>query len=147
MVCVTRRLPLQRLLDLLTPGEEVTVISCNTCTHYCGTGGRLAMDHLTFHLEIHGISVVGKELVTRVCLQEQLRHCSVQGTIVLMACNSGLASVREAWPDKKIVVTNDTLGLGSYHPEAGRATLLFPFPGHECLKGQSFPADDLEVGP
>jgi hypothetical protein len=102
------------------------------------------MDHLAFHLEEHGITVIAKELVTKVCIQEQLGHCTPSKNIVLMACSSGLISVREFWPEARIFPTNITLGLGSYDQESGAATLLLPFPGHEGSKGRKFP-ENLEV--
>ena len=59
-----------------------------------------------------------------------------------MTCSFGLISAKEAWPDAVIVPTNITLGIGSYDPETGSATLLFLFPGHETSRGSHFPADD-----
>jgi hypothetical protein len=145
MVSITKRRSLHQTLEGLVPGEAVTLLSCNSCAHYCGTGGRLAMDHLAFHLEEQGISVIAKELVTKVCIQEQLRHCTVSDNIVLMACSSGLVSVREIWPEARIFPTNITLGLGSYDLESGAATLLLPFAGHESSVGKKFP-ENVEVG-
>lgn len=130
-------------LEGLSPGKGVIIISCNSCAHYCGTGGRLAMDHLAFHLEQRGIPVIAKELVTKVCIQEQLRRCSISDNIVLMACSSGLASAQEAWPDAIIFPTNITLGLGPYDLERGVASLLLPFPGFERYVGKEFP-ENLE---
>ncbi|MCG7840398.1 MAG: hypothetical protein MIO87_00650 [Methanomassiliicoccales archaeon] len=145
MVSITEGKPLEHTLEQLSTTREVTILSCNTCAHYCGTGGRLAMDHLAFHLNNNGVTVVGKELVTKVCIQEQLRGCNHTKTIVLMACSSGLISAKEAWPDAVIVPTNTTLGIGSYDPDTGSATLLFPFPGHETSRGARFPSLNTEA--
>jgi len=132
-------------LEQLSTAREVTILSCNTCTRYCGTGGRLAMDHLAFHLNNNGVTVVGKELVTKVCIQEQLRGRNPTKTIVLMACSSGLISAKETWPDAVIVPTNTTLGIGSYDPETSSATLLFPFAGYETSRGAQFPSLNTET--
>jgi hypothetical protein len=139
VVCITKRRPLQQTLEGMAPGEGVTIISCNSCAHYCGTGGRVAMDHLAFHLEEQGIPVIAKQLVTKVCIQEQLKRCSASDNIVLMACSSGLVSVQEAWPKARIFPTNITLGLGTYDVESGLATLLLPFSGHEGSVGKRYP--------
>jgi hypothetical protein len=144
MVSITQSIPLRHIVERLEKGREVTILSCNSCAHYCGTGGRLAMDHLAFHLERNGIPVVAREIVTKVCIQEQLRKCDVTDIIVLMACSSGLVSATEVWPEAEIIPTNITLGLGPYDPDRGSATLLFPFPGHEGSKGLLFPGERLE---
>jgi len=147
MVSITRRAPASRTIDRLETGDVVTIVACNSCAHYCGTGGRLAMDHLAFHLQEKGVTVARKEVVTKVCIQEQLRRCKCEGTIVLMACSSGLVSAREAWPEADIIHTNETLGLGSYDFERRSAILLLPFPGHEDLVGERFPNQTLEDWP
>ena len=144
MVSITRRRPDSSTIDRLVPGDVVTIVACSSCTHYCGTGGRLASDHLAFRLQERGITVAGRELVTKVCIQESLHRCKVQGTIVLMACSSGLVSARGVWPDAEIIPMNETLGLGSYDQECGKATLLLPFPGYEDLKGESYPKTSEE---
>lgn len=146
MVSITRREPDIRTIDLLSPGDVVTIVACNSCPHYCGTGGRLAADHLAFRLRERGVTVARRELVTKVCIQESLHRCKVQGTIVLMACDSGLVSARGVWPDAVIIPMNETLGLGCYDQESGKATLLLPFPGYEGMQGEMFPKT-VEEGP
>ena len=55
MVSIIEEKPLEHTLGQLSTAREVT-LSCNTCAHYCGTRGRLAMDHLAFHLNNNGVS-------------------------------------------------------------------------------------------
>jgi len=94
--------------------KTVGVIACNTCARICETGGKEAMEKLAARLRADGFEVVDEDVIPMTCNLDMAEKGDYQGDIlIILGCDSGLATFQALYPNKRIVSANKTVGLGS----------------------------------
>ena len=111
---VTCSYPYGVIISNLKKWKKIGVIACNTCARVCETGGKKAMTKLAERLRANGFNVVDEDVLPMACNIDLAKKGDYKADIiVIMACDSGLATFQSIYPNKRIVSANKTIGLGS----------------------------------
>jgi hypothetical protein len=98
----------------LQRGDNVGVVSCDSCARICETGGRIGMDEMADRLREDGFSVVDEDLLPMCCNLDAVSKAEYDGdTLVILACESGVYTLEKLYPDKKVIAALNTIGLGA----------------------------------
>ncbi|NLI74316.1 MAG: hypothetical protein GX369_06070 [Euryarchaeota archaeon] len=142
MVSVSRAIPYQEIVNNLNKEEGVAIISCNACANYCRTGGRRAMTNMSSDLEADGFNVVISKVIPKACILTNFDNVSLPDdvdTVLMMACVSGLRAANRVFSDKRIISSNETLGIGYYDSSKRGSVLVSPYSGYQDKVGKVFP--------
>lgn len=111
---ITSCKPYGVIRGLINPGEKIGVVSCNSCSRACETGGRDRMDELAERLKKDGYLVVDEDLIPMCCNLDLVKKPEYDGEVlIVLACDAGVYTLNKLFPDKKIIAGNDTMGLGA----------------------------------
>jgi hypothetical protein len=111
---VTNARPYAVLKGMLKKWKKIGVVACNSCARACETGGKKAMNELAERLRSDGFDVVDEDVVPMACNLDLVKKGDYKGDIiVIMACDSGLATFQALYRTKRIISANKTVGLGS----------------------------------
>ena len=111
---VTSCKPYGVIRGLLTEGDKIGVVACNSCARACETGGRKKMDEMAGRLRNDGFSVVDADLISMACNLDLVRKPEYAGDVlVVLACDAGVYTLNKLFPDKKAIAALDTMGLGA----------------------------------
>ena len=111
---VTIAIPYGVIKGQLKKWKKIGVIACNSCARICETGGKEAMEKLVARLRADGYEVVDEDVLPMTCNLDFVEKGDYQGDIlIIMGCDSGLATFLSLYPNKIIITANKTVGLGS----------------------------------
>ena len=142
MVSVSKPIPYQEIVDKLSKGERLAIVSCNSCANYCRTGGRKAMASMSSSLAADGFNVVASEIVCKACILTDLEAVELPedvDAVLMMACVSGCRAANKLFRGKRVVASNVTLGIGYYESSKKGSVLVSPYPGFSSEVGKVFP--------
>jgi hypothetical protein len=136
-----RRFEYEALKARLKPDDRIAILSCDSCAKQSdGLGGEQGMVSLADKLSADGFHVVHRELLPIACSLEQLTaRLDDEGirklfeevdVIVPLSCQRGIERAKDVLPGLRILRVTETLGKGSFSPEAG-ARLTEPLEGIE----------------
>jgi hypothetical protein len=143
-----RRFEYEALKARLKPDDRIAILSCDSCAKQSdGLGGEQGLESLADKLSADGFNVVSRELLPIACSLEQLtallddegnrKLFEEVDVIVPLSCQRGIESAKDILPGLRIIRVTETLGTGSFSPEAG-ARLTEP------LEGLGIEIDDAE---
>jgi len=143
-----RRFEYEALKARLQPDDRIAILSCDSCAKQSdGLGGEQGLESLADKLSPDGFNVVRRELLPVACSLEQLtallddegnrKLFEEVDVIVPLSCQRGIESAKDILPGLRILRVTETLGTGSFSPEAG-ARLTEP------LEGLGIEIDDAE---
>ncbi|WP_321494491.1 hypothetical protein [uncultured Desulfobacter sp.] len=148
MGALTRKRPMDDIVDELNPNERIAVISCNNCVKISGAGGEGVWEGFCDDLEQRGFRIEDRVLITNPCSRgylENLTLSPVVKTVVLLACEGAQNGFKTIFPDIRLVAANDTLGLFVASKADGVVKLAMTFPGYEALQDKEFKLKDTQV--
>jgi len=105
--------------------QKIAILACNGCAKFCETGGREYLDELAKRLKESGFKVVIKKLIPVLCNVDMIRkevsekEVEEVDCIIPVACIAGAYAIKRAFPNKKIVEANDTIGIGIRDEKGG----------------------------
>ena len=111
---ITDNKPDDVLKDMLNKQKKTAIISCNSCSSACGTGGRKKLDEITMSLKKDGYDVVQTDLIPMPCNVDlaEMPKFDVDEFLIL-ACDAAVNTFQMIFPDKKIIPGLNTIGLGA----------------------------------
>ncbi len=117
---ISRRKPLDEILDCLKDVQRVFLIGCGECATVCQTGGEDQVAHMQKELEEQGKQITGHIIGESAChilnMKRELRKHKAEldtaQALLVMACGAGAQSFAE-FMDKPVYTANDTLFLGN----------------------------------
>lgn len=148
MGALTRKRPMNDIVDELNPDERIAVISCNNCVKISGAGGEGVWEGFCDDLEQKGFRIEDRILITNPCSRgylENLTLSPVVKTVVLLACEGAQNGFKTIFPDIRLVAANETLGLFVASKADGVVKLAMTFPGYEALQDKEFKLKDTQV--
>ena len=99
---------------MLRKWKKIGIVSCNSCARACETGGRQKMEELAERLKKDGFNVTQTDLVPMACnLDLVKKHDYESDVIISLACDSGVFTMMNLCPTKKIVPGLNTVGIGA----------------------------------
>jgi len=110
----TRATKYDKIKGQLEPGDNITIISCNTCVRLATTGGEEKMKELALKLRGEGFNVIDGFLITYPCddsYYENIRLSPNVNTIIMLSCSSGYANAQYHYPDVKIIQAVENRGV------------------------------------
>jgi hypothetical protein len=117
----TECIPYEEIVSHLTPDDHIAIISCNTCTRVCKTGGEGIIEDLARQLRADGFDVVSESLVTTACHYDYVADLVLPTNLtaaIVMACEVGwVAVVQRVGKHAKVVRACTTSGLLSSVPK------------------------------
>lgn len=124
---ITKEKPYEEVKAQLNKDDKVGIVACNMCARICKTGGKDGMERLRKRLEEDGFKVVDTDLIGTPCVFEQLEATQLRGDVTLvLACEGGLHILKKIFPNKKLILALDTIGLGAVD-ESGEPVLVKAF--------------------
>lgn len=136
MIISLRNMTYEELKSKLTPDDKIVIYSCNACIVACGVGGRVNMKTLEDSLASDGFQVIGQDIISIGCTKDLVRRRQEDFTkkkiyedataIIALICEDGYETLAEVFPDKKVISTTKTLGVGKFSPTRG-VVLTTPF--------------------
>jgi len=121
---ITESKPYGMIKGQLKKRYRINIVSCNSCTRMCETGGKEAMKKLSMRLRKDGFNVVDMDLIGMACDFDQLKKNELKGDVtIILACDSGVYNLKKLFPRRKIIPALDTLGLGVWDKK-GNLTLV-----------------------
>ncbi len=111
---ITSSKPYGVVRGMLKKWKKTGIVSCNSCSRVCETGGRKSMEELAERLRSDGFEVVDEDLVPMACNIDLAKKKDYKGDVlVILACDSGVVTYQTLFPSKRIIQALDTIGLGS----------------------------------
>ena len=121
---VTKARDYEKVKEELDPKKTIGIVSCNTCVRFCQTGGVEIMEDWKKKLTADGFKVVDTDLIGAPCLFQEIAATRLRGEItIVLACESGLHNLKEAFPGQALVAGLETVGLGAVDKE-GKVKLV-----------------------
>lgn len=114
---ITKKKPLNELLDMLSGHKKLAIVGCGNCASACQTGGEKEIQELKTQLEGHGFQVVATVLPDECChkmlVKKDTKSIRDSGAdaIVGMACGDGVQTVADNL-DIPVYPSNNTMFLG-----------------------------------
>jgi len=92
--------------------KKIGIVSCNSCARVCETGGKEKMEELGERLKNDGYEVLNTALVPMACNIDLVKKPKLDADIlIVLACDCGVNTIQDIFPNKKIVPANDTIGI------------------------------------
>lgn len=111
---VTSCKPYGVIKGMLKKWKKIGIISCNSCARACETGGKKKADEISERLKADGYDVVDVEVIPMACNLDLAKKPPLTADIlVVYACDSGVETFQQVFPNKKIVDALNTLGIGA----------------------------------
>ena len=111
---VTNIKPYGIIKGMLKKWKKIGIVSCNSCARVCETGGRKKMEELAERLKKDGYDVVSTDLIPLACNIDLVKKPQYDADIlVVLACDSGVYTLQDLFPSKKIVPALNTIGIGA----------------------------------
>ena len=111
---VTNSKPYGVVKGMLKKWKKIGVVSCNSCARLCETGGKEKMEEIAERLRKDGYNVVDTDLVPMACAIGIVKRHEYQAEmIIVLACDSGVATLQNLFPSKIVVAGNETIGIGA----------------------------------
>ncbi|MBI5142551.1 MAG: methylenetetrahydrofolate reductase C-terminal domain-containing protein [Nitrospirae bacterium] len=118
---ITSKKDREKLLETLTDYDSFFLVGCSECATLCGTGGEPELAELKELLEQSGKKVSGTFRAKTGCqvlgTKTELKPMNVETgdaqAIIVMSCGAGTQAMVEAFPDKPVYPSNDSLFLGN----------------------------------
>jgi hypothetical protein len=111
---VTNSKPYGIIKGTLRKWKKTGIISCNSCARACETGGKEKMEELAERLKKDGFNVVDTHLVPMTCNLDLAKKPEYDcDEMVILACDSGVATYQMLFPEKKIIPGLNTIGIGA----------------------------------
>ncbi len=141
MGAVTIARPIEEIEKELDKKDIISLISCNTCVRFCGTGGIEVMNKLANRLRKDGFTVADKILVTAACIRdytERARKSKGITKVIALTCEAGWISIKQALPNITVIKANKTLGIMVVSPSKGIFKLMKTYKEYDKRKGDEF---------
>ncbi|MCD6094897.1 hypothetical protein J7J39_03280 [bacterium] len=123
---ITKFKDFKEIKNFLTKKEEIGIVSCNTCARICKTGGQQGMKKVARKLKKQGYKIEESILVPACCSVKLLKKFNFKSnTLLVLACDAGVAALKYLFPNKKIVPCLKEMGNGFY-TEKGKSILINP---------------------
>lgn len=123
---VTNSKPYGIIRGSLRKWKKIGVVACNSCARACETGGREKLDALAERLRKDGFNVTDVHLVPMTCNIDLVKKPEyTSDELVILACDSGVATYQMLFTDKKIIPGLNTIGIGARDSE-GNIFLMKP---------------------
>lgn len=129
MIISLRNITYDELKIKLTCDDKIIIYTCNQCIVGCGIGGMGKMVTLEDALTADGYHVIKKDLNSMGCgaplvesrkTNPALKQYYEEATaIIALICEDGYDLLKETFPDKKIIKTATTIGVGKFAPKRG----------------------------
>lgn len=111
---VTTSIPYGVVKGMLKKWKKIGVVACNSCARTCETGGKKILEEYVQRLRNDGFEVVDEDLVPMACYIDLAKKGDYKGDyLIILACDSGVATYQSIFPTKRIIPANNTIGLGS----------------------------------
>ena len=124
---VTSRRPYGIIKGMLRKWKKIGIVSCNSCARVCETGGRARAEELAERLRKDGYDVVDTNVIPMVCSIDLAKKPKYEAEVlVVLACDSGVFTLQDLFPTKKIVPGLNTIGIGA-RDNTGNLFLMVDF--------------------
>lgn len=111
---ITNSKPYGIIRGMLKKWKKIGIVSCNSCARVCETGGSEKMEELAERLKNDGYEVVNTALIPMACNIDLVKRPKLDADIlVVLACDCGVNTIQEIFPNKKIVPALNTIGIGA----------------------------------
>ena len=111
---VTSLKPYGVIKGMLRKWKKNGIVSCNSCSRACETGGRKTMEELAERLKKDGFEIVDMNLVPMACNIDLAKRPKYEADVLLiLACNAGVFTFQTIFPSKDIVPALNTIGFGA----------------------------------
>jgi hypothetical protein len=111
---VTTSKPYGIIKGMLKKWKKIGIVSCNCCARACETGGRKKMEQLAERLRNDGYDVLSTDLIPMTCNINLAKKPKYEAdTLIVLACDSGVYTLQDLFPEKTIVAANNTVGIGA----------------------------------
>ncbi len=115
---ITESRPYGVIKAQLKKSDKIGIVTCNTCTRVCETGGEKEMNELAKRLKEDGFNVVDTDVIPVACNIDQARKPKYEGDIlIVLACEAGAYSLKKLFPNKKIIDAVNTIGISARDEE------------------------------
>lgn len=138
MIISLRSMTYDELKNQLTKEDKIVIWSCDTCIKHIGLGGYDKLVILEKMLKNDGFNVIRKELLGVSCREDVVEDRIKDETkkpyfeqataIICLTCEAGYDEVNAKFPNKKIIKTTQSLGVGICSESRG-IFLSNPFEG------------------
>ena len=124
---VTSSRPYGIIKGMLRKWKKIGIVSCNSCSRVCETGGRKKMEELAERLKGDGYDVTNTDLIPMACNLDLAKKPTYESDVlIVLACDSGVYTFESLFPTKKIVPGLNTIGIGA-RDGSGNVFLMVDF--------------------
>lgn len=111
---ITESKPYGVIKAQLKKSDKIGIVTCNTCTRICETGGTKQMKSLARRLEKDGFNVVDTDVIPIACNIDLARKPKYKGTtLIVLACVAGVYALKKLFPKKNIIDAVNTIGISA----------------------------------
>jgi hypothetical protein len=111
---ITNSKPYGVIRGELKKWKKTGIVACNSCARACETGGREKMEELAERLKKDEFNVIETHLVPMACNIDLARKPEYESDeLVILACDSGVATYQMLFLEKKIIPGLNTIGIGA----------------------------------
>ena len=111
---ITSSKPYGIIKGMLKKWKTIGIVSCNSCSRACETGGRAKMMELAERLTSDGFDVITTDLIPMACNIDLVKRPKYESEVlVVLACDSGVYTLETLFPSKKVVPALNSLGIGA----------------------------------
>ena len=111
---ITSSKPYGIIKGMLKKWKTIGIVSCNSCSRACETGGREKMMDLAERLKSDGFDVITTDLIPMACNIDLVKRPKYESEVlVVLACDSGVYTLETLFPSKKVVPALNSLGIGA----------------------------------
>lgn len=136
----TKSMTYEDIKKNLDKDDVITIIGCQSCARWSGSGGEGKMKELALKLRNDGFNVKDGYSIRYVCGPSILytKLGKDVTTVISLACNAGSSSIHQNFPEHKIVNATADIGLMVIDSDKKILKVTLPYEGSQRQLGKEY---------